>query len=79
MLRLRAQDEDLVLDEAQVLRVQFWLLEILPAARCRVLAGPGIQLVVAEREPADLTAAVRRKIEAIIGCAVLVDDGSIPE
>jgi hypothetical protein len=39
VLRLRARDPNLVLDEAQVRRVQFWLLEILPAAQCQVHAG----------------------------------------
>lgn len=74
VLRLRAQDQDLVLDEARVRCVQFWLLEVLPATRCRIHAGPGIQLLAPEREAADLTSAVRRRIEEIIGCSVLVDD-----
>jgi hypothetical protein len=40
-LRLRTHDPTIVVDETQLRRVQFWLLKLLPAARCEVYThGP---------------------------------------
>jgi hypothetical protein len=65
---LRAVDATIVLDDLQVRRLQFWILEILPASRCAVYAGPGVEIRVDEREPADLTPTLKAKFEEIIGC-----------
>lgn len=73
MIRLRAQERDAVLDESQARRVRFWLLEFLPAVRCQVSYGPGITIVVPDRNPDDLTEALRRQIEEVVGCP-LIDD-----
>ncbi|MEV6852102.1 hypothetical protein [Actinoplanes sp. NPDC051411] len=74
MIRLRASTSDAVLDEAQVRRVRFLLLEFLPAARCQVSQGPGIAIVVPDRSQEDLTEALQRRIEETIGCQLVVDD-----
>jgi hypothetical protein len=75
MLRLQADTSNVVLDETQVLRIKFWLLEFLPAARCEVRPGPGIEIVVPDREPDDLTPHLRRRIEEIVGCPLSLSGG----
>lgn len=73
VIRLRAQAPDAVLTEPQARLVRFWLLEFLPAARCQVSYGPGITILVPDRNPDDLTEALRRQIEQVVGCP-LIDD-----
>lgn len=74
MIRLRAKTSDAVLDASQVRRVRFLLLEFLPAVRCQVSQGPGIAIVVSDRNREDLTEALQRRIEEIIGCQLVEDD-----
>jgi hypothetical protein len=74
MIRLRALEPDAVLDESQARRVRFWLLEFLPAVRCQVSCGPGIVIVVPDRDPDDLTDALRRQIEEVVGCPLIYDE-----
>lgn len=70
MIRLVAVDRDVVLDERQVQRIIFWLSEVLPASRCQVHRGPGVAIVVEDRDPADLVKALRRRLEDVVGCAL---------
>ncbi|MEU9890159.1 hypothetical protein [Sphaerisporangium sp. NPDC051011] len=48
MIRLIAADETAVLTERQIQRLQFWILEILPARKCEIRPGPGTQNIVPE-------------------------------
>lgn len=67
MIRLVAQDRNAVLTEQEAMRVRFWVLEVLPATRCEVLHGPGIEIIVPEREPGDLSPGVLHRLEEIAG------------
>jgi hypothetical protein len=79
MIRLRAEAPDVVLDESQVRRVRFLLLEFLPAMRCQVSRGPRIAIVVLDRIRENLTEALQRRVEEIIGCRLVEDDEDGPE
>ena len=68
VLRLAAIDTALVLDERQVQCLTFWVLELLPAHRCDIDAGPGAEIRVAEREREGLTPGLHRKFDEIAGC-----------
>jgi hypothetical protein len=72
MLRLTAEDESIVLTDEQVMRAQYPLLEFLPTARCEVNPGPGITMVVRDREPSDLMPAILKRVEEVLGCAMRV-------
>ncbi|WP_211764865.1 hypothetical protein [Kutzneria sp. CA-103260] len=76
MIRLLAEGRELALSEQQVSRVKFWLCEVLSTARCRVTAGPGVGIVVLDREPDDLTPWLQRHVEEVIGCELAPDPGS---
>ena len=51
----------------QVGRLKFWILEMLPATACEIGAGPGVVIRVDEREPDDLTPALKARLEEIVG------------
>ncbi|MDF3300364.1 hypothetical protein [Streptomyces tropicalis] len=72
MIRLVADDCTVVLDEKQVTKIQFWLLELLPAWRCEVVPGPGVEIVVpdVDRQLDDITPWVLSKLEEIVGCTL---------
>jgi hypothetical protein len=74
MIGLRAETSDAALDDQQVRRIQFLLLEFLPAASCQVSQGPGITIVVPDRAREDLTEALQRRVEEVIGCRLIEDD-----
>lgn len=67
MIRLLAVDPNVVLDEQQAQRIMFWLLEFLPSRQCQVHRGPGIEIVVEDRDPDDLAPALRHRLEETIG------------
>ncbi|MBA8927721.1 hypothetical protein BC739_004927 [Kutzneria viridogrisea] len=67
MIRLHAEDRSVQLSEQQVSKIKFWLLEFLSTACCRVTAGTGVEITVPDRQVEDLTPALRRRIEEIIG------------
>jgi hypothetical protein len=70
VIRLLAVDPDLILDEQQTQRIMFWLLEVLPSRQCRVHRGPGIEIVVKDRDPDDPVPALQRQLEEAIGCSI---------
>jgi hypothetical protein len=74
VIRLLAADSDVVLDERQVQQITFWLLEVLPSSRCHVHRGPGVAIVVEDRDPDDLVPILRRRLEDVVGCSLV--DGS---
>ncbi len=71
VIHLRAVDTTIVLGDLQVGRLKFWILEFLPASRCTVHGGPGVEIHVEEREPEDLTPTLMAKIEEIIDCELV--------
>ncbi len=71
VIHLRAVDTTIVLEDLQVGRLKFWILEFLPASRCTVHGGPGVEIHVEEREPEDLTPTLKAKFEEIIGCELV--------
>lgn len=73
VLRLIAEATSLVLTEQQVTRAQYPLMEFLPTARCEVRRGPGVEIVVRDRGPADLMPAILRRVEEAVGCAMWVE------
>ena len=75
MIRLQADAPGVALDEKQVLRIKFLLLEFLPADRCIVRAGPAIEILVPDRVPDDLTPHLRQRIEEIVGCPLSLSGG----
>jgi hypothetical protein len=72
VFRLVAEDTTVVLSEDQVTRIQFWLLETLPAWRCDVTVGPGAVITVPDDDLRfdDIPPTVLRKLEAIAGCSL---------
>jgi hypothetical protein len=68
MIRLIAEDQQLVLADHEVRRIRLWLMAILPATECVVGSGPAVEIVVPDRDPGDLTAGLLRRIEEIAGC-----------
>ena len=74
VLRLTATDATVVITELQASKIQFWLLEFIPAMNCDVVLGPGVQVLVPHRSVHDLTPALRSRVEAIVGCSVRVDE-----
>lgn len=73
MIRLVSEDRQVTLFEQQVSRIKFWLLEFLPAAHCEVAQGPGVEIVVRDRRPEDLTPALLRRVEQVAGCRLRLD------
>lgn len=75
VIRLVAEHRTVILGEKQVSKIEFWLLELLPARRCEVVTGPGVEIVVpdSERQLEDLTPWVLSKLEAIVGCTLRPD------
>jgi hypothetical protein len=71
VIRLLAADSDVVLDEQQVQRIMYWLLEILPSCRCRVHRGPGVEITVEDRQPDELVPALRRRLQDVVGCSLV--------
>jgi len=74
MLRLTATDPAIVITELQASRVQYLLREFIPATRCEVELGPGVQFVVPQHGVEELAPGIRADIEAIIGCVLQVDE-----
>jgi hypothetical protein len=70
VIRLIATDDTVTLGEGQVSRVKFLLLESLPARRCSVDPGPGVEIVVSDRDryPDDVAPGILSRLEAIVGC-----------
>ena len=69
MIRLRAEDRTGPLSDQQVLRIQFWMLEVAGARYCEVTKEPPVVILVPDEElrPEDLSPVVLAKLEAIIG------------
>ncbi|MDQ0379691.1 hypothetical protein [Amycolatopsis thermophila] len=68
MLKLVASDPRLVLDENQVRRLRYWILEILPSSDYLIEPGPGAVITAYDRTPDELAPALRAKFEEIAGC-----------
>ena len=69
MIRLRADVRTGPLSDQQVLRIQFWMLEVAGARYCEVTKEPPVVILVPDEElrPEDLSPVVLAKLEAIIG------------
>ncbi len=76
MLRLRATDTSVVLSKEDLDRALYPLMEFLPTSKINVRNGPGLQIIVRDRLPADLMPAILQSVERIVGCPMEVDDGS---
>ena len=75
VLRLRATDTSVVLSRAELDRALYPLMEFLPTSKINVRNGPGLQIIVRDRSPADLMPAILEAVERTVGCAMVVDDG----
>lgn len=75
VLRLRATDTSVVLSRAELDRALYPLMEFLPTSKIKVRNGPGLQIIVRDRSPADLMPAILQAVERTVGCAMVVDDG----
>jgi hypothetical protein len=71
VIRLIAQDTTLVLTERQVLKIQYWLLEFIPATRCHVHPGPGIVIEVPDHNYDEVAPALAQRVQEIVGCPIL--------
>ena len=69
MIRLRADDRTGPLSDQQVLRIQFWMLEVAGARDCEVTKEPPVVILVPDEDlrPEDLSPLVLAKLEAIVG------------
>lgn len=45
MIRLIAEDQQLVLADHDVRRIRLWLMAVIPAAECTVGSGPAVEIV----------------------------------
>lgn len=79
MIRLVAEDRSIVLSREQVLRVQYQLLEFIPAVRCDVSPGPGVVIEVPGHEIHELAPGVLAAVESVMGCRVEVVGGPMSE
>jgi hypothetical protein len=68
MIRLVAEDHQLVLADHEVRRIRLWLMAIIPTNDCTVGSGPAVEIVIPDRDPGDLTVGLLRRIEEIAGC-----------
>lgn len=68
VIRLVAKDPGVGLDEVQVRRIQFVLLEFIPARGCAVRREPPVEIVVSDHEAAELHPPLLAQVEAIAGC-----------
>lgn len=75
MLRLRATDMSIVLSEEELDRALYPLMEFLPTSKVKARNGPGLEIVVRDRSPADLMPAILQAVERRVGCPMEVDDG----
>jgi hypothetical protein len=74
MLRLTATDPSVALTESQASRVRYLVLEFIPATKCDVELGPGVQVVVPHHGVDELAPGIRSRIEEIIGCTIRADE-----
>lgn len=76
MIRLVAEDPAVRLDELQVSRIKFWILEYLPALRCDVRQEPSVEIVIGGLGgDGDMNLPLLQRVEAVAGCRfqVVVD------
>jgi hypothetical protein len=76
VIRLVAEDHQLVLADHEVRRIRLWLMALIPATECAVGSGPPVEIVVPGSDPSELTASLLRRIEEIAGCRFRPVDGS---
>lgn len=76
MIRLVAEDHQLVLADHEVRRIRLWLMALIPATECTVGSGPPVEIVVPDRDPGDVTAGLLRRIEEIAGCRFRLGPGT---
>jgi hypothetical protein len=74
MLRLVAQGSSIVLTDEQVTKAKYPLLEFLPAVKCVVHRGPGVEILVPGHSTEELMPAVLRAVEAAVGCPLAVEE-----
>jgi hypothetical protein len=74
MIRLLAEDPAIVLDDEQVRRIKFWLLEFVPARGCRVRREPVVEIVITGTESAELHRPLLQRVESIARCRFTVAD-----
>jgi hypothetical protein len=73
VIRLVAEDPAARLDERQVRRIVFWVLEFLPAERCDVRPEPVVEIVVSGLGgDGPIHPPLLRRVEEIAGCRFLV-------
>jgi hypothetical protein len=68
VIRLVARDPAVSLDEAQVRRIKFWLLEFIPAGRCEVSLDAPVEITVTGHQAPDLHPPLLERVESIAGC-----------
>lgn len=74
MIRLIAQDPAVALDAVQATRIQFWLLEMIPARGCHVREQPPIEITVTGHYAPELHPPLLERVEAIAGCRFHVEN-----
>ncbi|MBQ0905481.1 hypothetical protein [Micromonospora sp. U21] len=68
MIRLVAEDPAVRLDADQVLRIQFWILETLPALGCHVRPDPPIEVIITKHFADEVHPPLLEQVEAVAGC-----------
>lgn len=74
VIRLSAADAAVVLDDRQVSRIRFLLLEFIPATICEVDRGPAAIITVPNHGLSELAPGIRGQVESTMGCRVEVDE-----
>jgi hypothetical protein len=72
-----AEDQQLTLADQQVDRMRLWLLALIPATDCKIMSGPPAEIIVADREPKELTPGLLRRIEEIAGGRFRLTDTTV--
>jgi hypothetical protein len=76
VIRLVAEDPAARLDERQVSRIKFWILEFLPALRCDVRQDPSVEIIISGLGgDGDVHPPLLERVEAIAACRFRVTAG----
>lgn len=76
VIQLVALDANATLDDAQVLRIQSCLLELIPATGCRVRREPVVEVTVIGHFADELHPPLLRRVEDIAGFGLRVEYAS---
>jgi hypothetical protein len=70
---IRLTADSTTLTESQALKIQYHLLEFIPATRCTIHRGPGVVIEVPDHASDELTPGTLHRIEQIAACQFTIE------